>query len=146
MAFQPAINCAQIAVQCLYSGQQVENLFYVQKSGPWVEGDLQAIADAVDSWASGHLMPVCNASAQYVRTVVRDLTEAGAPEAMSSVHGGTAGTTPGAQLPGNVAFAIHRDSVVTGKHSKSRVYVFGLVAEEQSTPGVLRSDTANIFK
>ena len=146
MAFQPCPDAAQILVQMTMDSQLVENIFYVQKSGAWAAGDLQLIADTVDTWASGAYMPAVSPAVFYNRTIVRDLTTSGAPQAVSTVHAGTQGSLSGSQVPNNAAFAIHRNSVVTGKHSKSRVYTLGLTHDEMTSASVLSSSAANARK
>ena len=143
--FQPVDKTVEISVQGTYAGQLAENKFYVKGTSAITEAMVAALASLVDSWVHTTLRPLLAGAWVYTRTVARDLTTEASFESVNSTHTGEAGTGVGEPLPGNATIAVHRDTGLSGKKAKSRIYWIGLIDGNLESPDVIHSATATLF-
>lgn len=122
MAFQPAVNCAQIQVRGTLFGQQVMNTFYALYPDAYTQEDLDSLADDIDGWVSGAYKVLCHSAYSYTGTLVRGLTSEIDLIAENNDSAG-AGTAGGSGLAANTALAVKRRSAFTGRGARGRVFL-----------------------
>ena len=144
--FQPAEKVIEIAVQGTYIGQLVENKFYAQTVEAVTDVMVAELASIADNWVSTTLLPLLPTAYTYLRSVARDLTVEASFESINATHGGDVGSNPGGGVPGNATFAVHRDTRLSGKKAKSRLYWPALVATQfAGDADTITSAVANQF-
>lgn len=127
--FQPVDKTVEVAVQGTYIGQQVENKFYAKAVEAITSAMVVEIADIAAAWVGSHLLALLPPGYVHSRCIARDLTSEASFESVNSTQGGNAGTnTTSGGLPGNVTFAVHRQTVFSGKKQKSRLYWPAMIA------------------
>jgi len=125
--FQPVTRTIEAAVQGTVDGQLVENKFYAQAADAVTAAMVQEIANIVETWFFSQLLPSLAATYQHTRTIARDISVDSSFEFIDSSHTGAVGGLGGVALPNNVSIAVHRDTGLSGKKAKSRIYMYGLV-------------------
>lgn|SRR5215469_1973499 len=144
--FQPADKVIEVSAQGTYIGQLVENKFYAKTVEVVTDVMVAEIAGIVENWVHTTLIPLLPTSYVHSRSVARDLTAEASFETVDNSHAGEAGTNSGGGVPGNATFAIHRDTRLSGKKAKSRLYWLALVATQFSPDAdSLSSTAANAF-
>lgn len=120
--FQPVDKTVEITVQGNRDGQVVENKFYAKGTLAITSAMVAALAHLTDAWVAASYLPAIPNNYLYVRTIARDLTTEASFEAVDVTNGNTAGSLTGPGKPNNVTFAVHRDTGLSGKKAKSRIY------------------------
>lgn len=143
MAFQPAVNCAEVTVRGTQDGQQVENTFYGRFATAYDIVNIQALADAVDNWVGAHWLPALGSNFTYVETAVRGLNASIDLAAESNAHAGSGGITTGVGLPNNCTISVKRTTGFTGRGARGRVFVPGLKDTMLATENVLNVGVAS---
>jgi len=146
MAFQPVDKVIELTAQYTLEGQTVENKFYALCASTVTSAMCAELAAILDSWVSATFMPVMSSSLTYVRSIARDLTSEGSFESIDSTHGGAVGGGGADTDANNVAFAMHRKTVFSGKKQKSRIYLPTLPFADLSDPNHVLSTAAAIFQ
>jgi hypothetical protein len=123
MTFIPFANCAEIVLDGLYYTKPIANVLLAQFPGTYVQGDLDALAAAVDNWMSTDYLPVCNTSVQYIQTRVRGLTNIIDLQATSNTSAGFGGAS-GTVMPGNVTLCFSLRTGFTGRSARGRFYAW----------------------
>jgi len=127
--FQPADKVVEVSVQGTYIGQLVENKFYAKAVEAITSTMVDEIAGIAGDWVGSTLLSLLPPGYVHTRCVARDLTTEASFESVDTTQAGNAGTnTATGGLPGNVTFAVHRDTGLSGKKAKSRLYWPALVA------------------
>jgi len=125
MAFQSVPETAEAVIQMGLQNRIVSNTFYFRKVGGYDQGDIDALAVLVDSWAELDYMELLSNQVAYFGTNVRGLEELNDLESTS-----TAGASTGAVVqnpnPANVSFCVSRRSGLTGRSARGRVYIPGV--------------------
>jgi len=138
MAFQPVPNGAEVLIVAEQSGEACYNTFYFTKTGAWGQADLQDLVDEIDPlWAAWTTAFMGN-SYSYLRTEARDLRTAIGVQASQDASANT-GAVSGAGLPNNTCIALARQSGLTGRSSRGRVYFPLNVAGNLSSNNVVSS-------
>lgn len=125
MAFQRVPNTAEIIIRGTQGGQEVINTHYAQKTGGYTQADLESLAAAVDAWVTAEWLPILSTVYTYVRTDIRGLDAAVDVQATNS-DGAAAGAVGGTSQANNVTIAVQRNSGLTGRASRGRIYVPGI--------------------
>jgi len=127
--FQPADKVVEVSVQGTYEGQLVENKFYAKAVEAITSTMVNEIATIAEDWVGSTLLALLPPGYVHSRSIARDLTVEASFESIDASQGGNAGTnTTSGGLPGNVTFAIHRNTGLSGKKAKSRLYWPAMVA------------------
>ncbi len=126
--FQPVTRTIEASCQGVMDGQLVENKFYAQAVDAVTSAMVAEIAEIVESWVNTDLLPVLSNAYTHTRTIARDISVDSSFEFIDTSHAGEAGGVTGGTLPNNATIAIHRDTGLSGKKAKSRVYLTGLGA------------------
>lgn len=125
MAFQSVPDTAQVTIVYTLNGEACVNTLYAQKVGGYSVGDLQALANQVDTQVDGTWLAQQPPEAVYVRTEVRGLDVENDLTAEQNANAG-----PGIQgtntLPNQVTFAISKRSGKTGRSARGRLYWIGI--------------------
>lgn len=143
--FQPVAKTVELTVQALFNGELVENKFYAQGSSAITDTMVAALAGVVDNWVGATWLAVLPDTYVYTRSIARDLTTEASFEVVNAGHGGTPGGLAVAGLPNNVSLAVHRDTGLSGKKAKSRVYIPGIANGFVTTPNIITSAGATAF-
>jgi hypothetical protein len=126
MSFVSAVNCAMAQVQGSVNGRDVSiGLTCEYTVGAYDQAAIDALAGAVDDWATVQLRPILASEATYVNTHVRGLTSAIDLEADNG-DGTGAGGELGEVLPNNVSYVIAYKTGLTGRSARGRGYLFGI--------------------
>lgn len=125
MAFQSVPNTADIVITYVQNGKNIQNVLQAFKAVQYDLSDLQLLADAVDVAVAANWLPIQTSDATYVRTTVRGLEFENDQEATADVSAG-AGQTLVSGLPNSVTFAVKKQSGLTGRSARGRVYWMGM--------------------
>lgn len=125
MAFQPVPDTAEIDMIFTLNGVPAQNVFYASLPGGYALADLQALAAQIDVNWQGNWRSEQPAEVAYIRTEVRGLAFENDIEASDNTSAAT-GNHVGATLPGNVTFAIKKESGLTGRSARGRTYWIGI--------------------
>lgn len=125
MVFQPVLNTVEIDVIYTQNGETLQNTFYAELLGGYVQSDLQALTDAVDLQISGSWKAEQPPESVYVRTEVRGLSVENDLTATNNVGAGP-GVHAGNAMPNNVTFSIKKTSGLTGRSARGRTYWIGV--------------------
>jgi len=131
MPFQPVPNTVEIVVRGIQGGQNIVNTFFAKMSTEPDQADCQALADAVDAWVGAEWLPILSAVYEYSRTDVRGLSHAVDVQASSNDNAG-AGAVSGTSQANNVSIAVQRNSGLTGRASRGRIFVPGIADSKLS--------------
>jgi len=133
MAFQPAPNMAE----AVYIGERngknplsVLNFLFVP--GAYTQTDIDTLADAIDQWMVGEILPIMPSETAYVRTDVRGLSVVNDLFA-SNNNGAGVGALGGENLSSNVTWAVKFTSGLTGRSARGRNFVWFLDSTAQDT-------------
>ena len=121
MAFQSVPNTVEIIAEYAAAGQQIINTFYGHMDTPYSIGDIEALANAVDTAIATYVLPTLTTNVSYIATHVRGLNSAIDLEADANAGAGL-GTATGASQANNVTLAVKRSSGFTGRGARGRVY------------------------
>jgi len=125
--FNLSTKLLKVSVQGTYDGQLVENKFYAKAAEAVTDVMVAALAGVVEDWVHNTMLAHLPSAYVFTRTVARDLTSEASFESISSAHTGETGAiTSTPAMPGNVTIAVHRDTGLSGKKAKSRIYWPGL--------------------
>jgi hypothetical protein len=125
MVFQPAVNCANAYVEGLVNGRTVGNsLNFRNVAGAYSQADIDDLADAVDDWFSGDILPFLSIDATYVNTHVRGLASSIDLEADNNDGTGVGGEGAEPQ-PNNVSWVVSFRTGQTGRSARGRMYMWG---------------------
>jgi hypothetical protein len=122
MAFQSVPRTCQITVAWSINGQPLVNTFYAFKGEAYTAADIDDVAAAVDLWVDSSLKPILGAETTYVRTEVRGLENEEDFLSIVTTNSGLCGVTS-ASVPNQVCFAMKRNSGLTGRSARGRVYM-----------------------
>lgn len=125
MAFQSVPETAEAVLSMGLQGIIVSNTFYFRKPGGYDQGDVDALAVLVDSWAELDYAALLSNQLSYFGCNVRGLESEIDLEAVSTA-GATTGGVVAAPLPANVAYCVKRLSGFTGRSARGRIYIPGI--------------------
>ncbi len=125
MAFQSVPNTAEIVITYLQNSINVNNVLQAFKPTQYDLNDLQILADAVDVAVAADWLPIQTLDTNYIRTTVRGL-EFENDEVVSADANAGVGISTSTGLPNQVTFAIKKQSGLTGRSARGRVYWIGL--------------------
>lgn len=142
--FQPVPNTVELTVQGTYDGQLVENKFYAKASETITDVLVAAITQVVADWVSNTFLDTVSNSYSHRRVIGRDLSSEASFEVVDASHAGETGGISGAALPGNASLAVHRDTGLSGKKAKSRVYWPSIPHSALASPDVFGTSYATL--
>lgn len=125
MAFQRVPFTYEVVVSWTMNGVPCINTFYVRvDEGDYSQTTAEDIAAAVDQWVFDYLKLAWGSSTVYTSTTVRGLNAAEDYYAQDATNTGVVGTyTTGVPLPNNAAFSVTRNTGLTGRSARGRVYL-----------------------
>jgi len=140
--FQPAINCAEITINCTVDGRPVQNTWTALFPGAYSQTDLDNLAELVDGYVAEAWLPVWSTATEYINTHVRGLTASIDLESTNdSSHG--AGSADSDPTPNQVAFVISKETGHTGRSARGRIYIFGLGMNNLTDSRTISTASAN---
>jgi len=125
MAFQAVPNTAEIVITYLQNSINMNNVLQAFKATQYDLSDLQTLADAVDVAVAANWLPIQTFDCSYIRTTVRGLEFENDEEATADASAGV-GLFAQAGWPNSVTFAIKKQSGLTGRSARGRVFWIGL--------------------
>ncbi len=125
MAFQSVPNTADIVITYLQNSVQVQNVLQAFLTAQYDLNDLQTLADAVDLAVAADWLPIQTVDCSYIRTTVRGLEFENDEEATADASAGP-GENLGNGWPNSVTFTVKKQSGLTGRSARGRVYWIGL--------------------
>lgn len=129
MAFQSVPNVAEVDVIFTLNGVTVQNVFYGLFPAGYALSDLQDLADRVDLRLTAHWRPEQPPEVSYIRTEVRGLTSENDLSASQDLSA-YVGVALSSSLPNNVTFAIKKESGLTGRSARGRLFWIGIPRDE----------------
>ncbi|KKK92037.1 hypothetical protein LCGC14_2706930 [marine sediment metagenome] len=132
MAFQAVLNTADIVITYQQNSRQINNILQAFLPTKYDLGDLKLLADAVDVSVAANWLPVQTLDCSYLRTTVRGLEFENDQEATADANAGVGGSV-NTGLPNQVTFSIKKQSGLTGRSARGRVYWIGLTRAQLQT-------------
>lgn len=129
IAFQRVPNTAEIDMIYTLNGVTVQNVFYAQLPTGYVQADLQALADKIDTAFLATFVTEMPPEVAYIRTDVRGLDQINDLTATQNAGAGV-GTHTGSAFPNNVTLAIRKTSGLTGRSARGRTFWIGVPDDE----------------
>lgn len=125
MAFQKVTQTADIIITYLANSVLMQNVLNAFLATPYDLADLQALADAVDAEVAASWLPIQSLDCSYIRTTVRGLEFENDQEATADLNAGPGGNVAEG-LPNQVTFSIKKQSGLTGRSARGRLYWIGI--------------------
>lgn len=122
MAFQPALDTLEVAIQCTLAGEACINTFHYMNTDSWGTTEADILCnDIATLWTA---FTPGNNGTQFVFSAVkykglRTATDITGVVAVAPVTG----TVAGAQVPNNSAISIARLTGLAGRSNRGRVYM-----------------------
>lgn len=130
MAFQSVPNCAEVGVIFVGNGITMQNsLKFHKMSGPYDQGDIDALASAIDGWAGAEYKPLVSQDISYSHVDVLGLTDENDLVGTNNTSGGAGGASV-APLPFNCTVATKFGTGLTGRSARGRAFFIGLNAPQ----------------
>lgn len=126
MAFQPVPNGISCEIRSTLFAQQVENIIYFEQAGTPTAADVQEVAEAVEAWFIGSILPNLGSNVIYREVYARSLVTAAAPEWTANTNTGDVGGNAAGTLPNNVTWAVKFTTGLTGRSTRGRNYIYGV--------------------
>jgi len=121
MAFQPVVNCAEVAVRWTSNLQICTMTFHFLYGSAYDQAALNALAGQMNAWAVAEFKPLLSNQVTYDFCEARGLTTA---NDLFSVNGAGAGLGAAASPPlaNHSCLAVKRITGFTGRSARGRVY------------------------
>lgn len=136
-AFQPVPETVEIKTQFTQNGQKVENIFYANAGQAITAAIVEELATMVGVWVVNTFLAHVSSNVVYNRTVATDISTEASFQTIDSTGAGTTGGGGPSTLPNNATIAVHRDTGLSGKKAKSRIYIAGIVPGGLSDPNTV---------
>jgi len=127
MPFVPAPNCAEAVINWSGPGGLYANVLNFKFATAYDQGDIDALALAVDQAVGGAMLPVVGTVVTYVNTTVRGLTSSVDLEGVADVES-AAGSASGTSMPPNVTYCLSLRTGLTGRSARGRFYTVGVTS------------------
>lgn len=137
MAFQPCPETAEVRLQGILLGQQVENVFHVRISTTPTLANLTDIANAVNDWATGTYANHMSNGLSWTQIVVTDLNTAGGIQYIKDMSSEGGGTITDPVKTNQDTFAVSFKTGLSGRSYRGRVYVLAVPSGYYNTPNTL---------
>lgn len=131
MAFQPAVNCAEAVINYSGPGGLYANVLNFKFATAYDQGDIDALAAAVDQAVGGAFIGLIGTVVTYVSTTVRGLTSSVDLEGVNDTEA-AAGTASGTSMPPNVTYCLSLRTGLTGRSARGRFYTVGVTSAHLS--------------
>lgn len=132
MAFQPAVNCAEAVINWSGPGGLYANVLNFKFPTAYDQGDIDALAAAVDEAVGGAMLGLVGTVVSYVNTTVRGLTSSVDLEGVADAEAGAGGAS-GTSMPPNVTYCLSLRTGLTGRSARGRFYPVGLTSSQLSS-------------
>lgn len=129
MAFQAVPDTAEVLTIFIANSISVQMTFYAEFPGGYSLADLTALANAADFSVGADFLPIMTQDILYDRTHVRGLSSIDDFEVSDQTFAGPGQVASGG-MPNSVTIAIQRNSGLTGRSSRGRVYWVGLASSQ----------------
>lgn len=125
MAFQAVPDTVEIDMIFTLNGVTVQNVFYAEIPGGYVQADLTALATQIDLQWNGTWRSDQPPEVIYLRTEVRGLAVENDLTASANASSNP-GLNASEAMPNNVTFAIKKESGLTGRSARGRTFWIGI--------------------
>ena len=126
MAFQPAPDCAKVALVHTHITSQLVNVFHFRRTDQWGIPELDNLLTAVSTAWVNDVMIHLSGNTLFLRAEGRGLRAQFDVSSELVLAQPVSGGRPGEGLPGNVTFAVTHLTGLTGRSNRGRTYFGGL--------------------
>ena len=145
MAFQPAPDCAKVALVHIHLSSQLVNVLHFRRQGQWGIPELDTLLSTVATAWVNDVMTNLNQNTVFLRAEGRGLRAQTDVSSELVLAQPVSGGRPGEGLPGNVAFAVTHITGLTGRANRGRTF-FGGLAEADVVGDTLALARANALR
>jgi hypothetical protein len=146
MAFAPNPRIVQVELRYDQDNEEIENLLYFDTGSIATQTECALLALEVNGWWGVTVRPLQATTVTLREVYAKVMIAPPAPEATSTAALPAAGTGGTAALPNNVTCSISFRTGFTGRSSRGRNYIIGLmeggVVANQLNAGVIQAWTA----
>ena len=131
MPFQSVPETVEIDFLYVQNSRTIQMTFYALRPGGYTQSDLDALSSFMDSGVAALWLPIQTVDCTYLRTEVRGLeniNDFSSSNGISTAAGGNFDTG----LPNQVTYAVQRNSGLTGRSSRGRVFWIGMATTDLS--------------
>lgn len=122
--YDGGVRCA---VRYTCEGHNIVNTLWFHKLGDFAASDGEALANELDIWAAGNIMPQMASTVVYQEVTVYDMRSTDSWVVINDDNTGAVGTNVGNVLPLNSAMTVTFLTARRGRSYRGRNYVSGLV-------------------
>lgn len=138
MAFVPALNTVEVALQFTVESQFVYNVLHYRKETAWDEGSMIDLGTLLESWWTTYGKTTANNTVSLNLIKMRDLTTVNSLYIEYPGSLPTAGAMAGNKLPNSVTAVLSLRTGQAGRSRRGRIFLVGVEAS-QIANGLLTS-------
>lgn len=127
MPIAPNPSVAQVELRYTQDSQKVENILYFQFPGPMGDEDLDTLCLEVNGWWGATVRPLQPSDVTLREVYSKAMLNGPGPEGNSVDGLPDVGTLLGLPTPNNVTMSVSFRTGLTGRGSRGRNYIIGLV-------------------
>lgn len=145
MAFQPAPDCARVAVVQTHITSELVNVFHFRRTGQWGLPELNDLVIAVATAWVNDIMTHLSGNNALIRVEGRGLRAQNDVSTEYVLPQPVVGGRPGEGLPANVSFCVTHLTGLAGRSNRGRTY-FGALAEADTVGDFFQTARANALR
>lgn len=143
MAFTVFPDTAKVAVNMSWNGVEVSNVLHFQHASP-TDMDYEDLAASVSQEWTADILPEQVSELTIVDVTAYDLSEEGAPKYVNTDDAGAAGSDLGDGVPNNTCMLISHRTADTGRSSRGRTYIPGMLETDESNGLMVAAKQTNM--
>jgi len=121
-----ATGVAEAKMRFTYDGQKCENVYHVFYEGGWTESNMLTLGEAMKEWWVDTLQIVMPTTLQLDEITIEDLSPGSDAGVVYNAGLPIAGSNVNPQLPNHVTVALKKNTGMTGRHRRGRLYHLGI--------------------
>lgn len=126
MPFPPTPNTVKVAVTGQLAGQQVTNVYYVEKISAWTLPELEQVADEFIAWLRTEVLPLLATEFVYTLIEILDLTTANGIYYTRQIDSPNTGQIASPAMPNECAVCLSLRTGQSGRSFRGRKYMSGV--------------------
>lgn len=126
MPFPPTPNTIKVAVTGQLAGQQVTNVYYVEKISAWTSPELEQVADEFIAWLRTEVLPLLATEFVYTLIEILDLTTANGIYYTRQIDTPNTGQVASPAMPNECAVCLSLRTAQSGRSFRGRKYMSGV--------------------
>lgn len=124
--FVPCPNTAKVVMHFTYDGQDIQNVYHVEKGVPWTVSEQTALAAEFAAWFDESVQQAVSSEYQLTEILVNDLTTQSSPGITYTGTLPISGAASGDPEPASVSVVCSWHTSLRGKSYRGRSYWAGL--------------------